>query len=117
VHVLGIREHQVFTKGPRELHGTAGPDPAGLTDVSFSLLRRAGNHDCSYLDAGIGTWRSHPCQDRVPSFSLGAGASWSYLLPARLPAGTYRLHVAATDGNGRRTKALIGRSVLDFEVK
>jgi hypothetical protein len=116
VHVNGIHEHQVFTTGPRELHGTAGPDPAGLADLSVSLLRHHRKH-CSYLDAGRGAWQATRCFGPVPAFSLGSSARWSYLLPKRLASGTYRLHVVATDGNGRKTKPVIGKSILDFEVK
>jgi hypothetical protein len=117
VHVRGIGEHQVFTHGPRSLHGTAGPDLAGLTDVSFGLLRRAPNHRCAYFDANTGRWHSSRCQSQAPLFSIGASANWSYLLPAPLPAGTYRLRVVATDGSGHKTEPVTGKSVLDFTVK
>jgi hypothetical protein len=117
VQVRGIREHEVFKHGPRALHGTAGPDPAGLTDVSFALLRHAPDHDCAYFDASRGRWHASGCQTRAPLFSIGAGASWSYLLPAPLPAGRYHLRVVATDGNGHKTRPVTGKSVLDFTVK
>jgi hypothetical protein len=117
VHVRGIHEHQVFKRGPRELRGTAGPDPSGLTDVSFGLLRRAGHHRCWYFDAQRAAWHRTSCSAPAPRFSLGASASWSYLLPAPLPKGGYRLTVVATDGNGAQTKLHVGSSVLDFTVK
>ena len=47
---------------------------------------------------------------------MGANSSWSYLLPAALPAGTYRLDVVARDGSGRTTKIVTGSSGLDFSV-
>ena len=118
VHVTGIREHEVFARGPRELRGTAGPDPSGLTDVRLSLLRRAPGGRCFYYDGSRGTWHASQCRTgaETPSFSVGANASWSYLLPAALPAGTYRLEVVARDGNGRTTKIVTGSSGLDFSV-
>jgi hypothetical protein len=116
VHVIGIREHQLFATGPRELRGTAGPDPSGLTDVSFGLLRHAPNGRCSYYDANGAAWHSIRCAAKAPRFSIGANASWSYLLPAPLPAGRYKLAVIASDGNGRQTKLVAGSSALDFSV-
>jgi hypothetical protein len=112
VHIAGIREHQVLKTGPRRLHGTAGPDAAGVTDVSFSLLRHAPGGGCAYFDADRGKWHASACSAKAPSFSIGAGTTWSYLLPAPLPAGRYRLVVRATDGNGRGTS-----SARDFTVK
>jgi hypothetical protein len=119
VHVSGIREHEVFARGPRELRGTAGPDPSGLTDVSLSLLRRAPGGHCFYYDGARGAWHASACHPGAgtPSFSVGASASWSYLLPAALPVGSYRLDVVARDGSGRRTKLVTGVSGLDFSVK
>jgi hypothetical protein len=118
VHVAGIHEHQALAKGPRELRGTAGPDPSGLTDVSLSLLRHAPGGRCSYYDGERGTWQASSCHPAkaIPSFSAGANAAWSYLLPAPLPAGSYHLNVVASDGNGRRTKLVRGVSALDFSV-
>ena len=116
VHVRGIHQHEVFTRGPRALHGTAGPDPAGLTDVSFGLLRRRPGHHCAYFDADRGRWHASGCRTPAPLFSIGASASWSYLLPSPLPAGRYHLRVVATDGNGRKTRPVVGKSVLDFSV-
>jgi hypothetical protein len=111
VHIAGIREHQVFRAGPRRLHGTAGPDPAGLTDVSFSLRRRARSGGCSFFDAGRGRWHATACSGKLTSYSIGASATWSYLLPAPLGPGRYRLVVRATDGNGVRSS-----SAVDFRV-
>jgi hypothetical protein len=115
VHVIGIAEHEVFVHGPRELRGTAGPDPSGLTDVSLSLLRRTGGK-CSAYDATSGTWHAEKCGASAPLFSVGADASWSYLLPSPLSAGSYRLDVVARDGNGRQTKVVTGVSGIDFAV-
>ena len=117
VKVRDIRQHQVFTHGPRSLHGTAGPDLSGLTDVSFSLLRHGPNKRCSYFDANRARWHASSCQTAAPLFSIGADANWSYLLPTPLPAGKYHLRVVATDGDGIKSRPVAGKSVLDFTVK
>ncbi len=119
VHVARIREHASFSHAhaPRELRGTAGPDPSGLTDVSFSLHRRAPNGRCSYYDADRASFRSSPCGKAAPLFSIGAAASWSYLLPNALGSGRYELHVVATDGANRHTKLVAGASRIDFTVR
>jgi hypothetical protein len=120
VRVNGITEHEKFAhrKAPRVLQGTAGPDPSGLTDVSLSLLRRAPHNHCFAYDGDHGRWRSTSCHNpKAPLFSVGASADWSYLLPAVLPVGTYRLEVVAGDGAGHQTKLQTGTSKLDFTVK
>ena len=117
VRVQGIREHEAFKSGPRQLRGTAGPDPSGLIDVSLGLLRRAPSGRCSSYDAQRAAWRAAACSAAPPRFSVGSAAHWSYLLPAPLPAGHYHLIVLARDGNGRQTRLRTGSSALDFSVK
>ncbi len=112
VHIAGIHEHQVLRTGPRRLHGTVVAGPAGLTDVSFGLRRHASGRRCLYFDAARGAWRAIGCRAKIPTFSIGAAAGWSYLLPAPLARGRYRLVVLATDGSGRR-----GAKAIDFRVK
>jgi len=47
--------------------------------------------------------RFRPCGRRgAPLVDAGDGPRWSYLLPARLAPGTYRLVVIATDDAGNR---------------
>jgi hypothetical protein len=113
--VSGIAEHQVFhVHGPRMLHGTAGPDPAGLTDVSLSLVRRTTAGRCSYYAAARGRFKAGGCKvaARKAVFSIGASEAWSYLLPKALGPGSYRLAAVASDAAGRHT-----RVVRAFEVR
>ena len=119
VHIAGIRERESFIRAhaPRELDGTAGPDPSGLTDVSFSLHRRASDGRCSYYDADRAAFQPTGCGASSPLFSLGASAKWSYLLPRALAPGRYVLQVIAIDGANRHTKLVTGRSRLDFTVR
>lgn len=81
---------------PRVLRGSA-VDPAGA-GVGFRLTRHAGGA-CSAFDGDRVRFR--PCGGRrAPLVDAGDGPRWSYLLPARLAPGSYRLTVIATDDPG-----------------
>ncbi|HEX4806222.1 MAG TPA: DUF4430 domain-containing protein [Conexibacter sp.] len=96
----GIVNGQAFTaaRAPRVLHGTA-VDPSGAT-VTLWLTRRAGGR-CTRFDASRGAFRPCTVAPHAP-FAAGDRAHWSYLLPAKLGKGSYRLDVIATDGAGNR---------------
>lgn len=100
VALKGIADGQAFTaaRAPRVLHGTA-VDPSGAT-VALRLTRRVGGR-CTRFDATRGAFRSCRVAPRAP-FAAGDRAHWSYLLPAKLGPGSYRLDVIATDGAGNR---------------
>jgi len=83
---------------PRTLHGVAR-DPEGVT-VSLRLTRRAGGR-CSRFDAARGGFRSCAKAPRA-AFPAGDRRRWSFLLPARLAPGGYRLDAIAVDGAGNR---------------
>jgi len=98
--IAGIANGEAFTAAhaPRVLRGTA-VDPSGAT-VALRLTRRA-NGRCTRFDAARGRFRSCTVAPRAP-FAAGDRARWSYLLPAKLGAGSYRLDAIATDGAGNR---------------
>ncbi len=100
VTLKGLANGQAFTAAhaPRVLRGTA-IDPSGAR-VTLRLTRRAGGR-CTRFDASRGAFRSCAVAPRAP-FAAGDRAHWSYLLPAKLGAGSYRLDVIATDGAGNR---------------
>lgn len=100
VTLKGIANGQAFTAAhaPRVLRGTA-IDPSGAT-VALRLTRRASGR-CTRFDASRGAFRACTVAPRAP-FAAGDRAHWSYLLPAKLGAGSYRLDVVATDGAGNR---------------
>jgi hypothetical protein len=50
-------------------------------------------------------------------FSVGAQASFSYLLPARLAAGEYTFDIGASDTSGDRTKLSRGSTRTVFYVR
>lgn len=106
----GLRDGATFpaADAPRTLRGVAR-DAGGLADVSLRLTRRVGSV-CTAFDGGHGRFR--PCGGRrAPLVEVGDDASWSYLLPAKLSAGSYGLLVVATDKAGNRTRVKVGFSV------
>lgn len=95
VTVKGIADGATFdaAHAPRTLRGTA-IDPSGA-GVGFRLTRRA-DGACTAFDGDKARFR--PCgRGGAPLVDAGDGPRWSYLLPARLAAGSYRLVVIATD--------------------
>jgi len=98
--LAGIANGQAFTAAhaPRVLRGTA-VDPSGAT-VTLRLTRRV-NGRCTRFDAARGAFRSCTSTSSAP-FAAGDRARWSYLLPAKLGTGSYRLDAIATDGAGNR---------------
>jgi hypothetical protein len=50
-------------------------------------------------------------------FSVGRSASFSYLLPARLPAGRYAFDIRALDATGHLSEPVAGVSHVVFRVR
>lgn len=98
--VQGIADGQSFMadQAPRVLRGGA-VDPEGA-GVAFRLMRRA-DGVCTAFDGNRSRFR--PCGRRgAPLVDAGDGPRWSYLFPARLQPGSYRLVVDSTDDAGNR---------------
>jgi len=98
--VKGIADGQSFMtdEAPRLLRGGA-VDPEGA-GVAFRLTRRVGGA-CTAFDGDRVRFR--PCgRSAAPLVDAGDGPRWSYLFPARLQLGSYRLVVYSTDGAGNR---------------
>jgi hypothetical protein len=118
--IAAIADHHTFAQGhgPRTLSGTAEDPGSGIDHVSLRLMRTFRNHCSTFLKskalfAGVrcgtpnGVW-----------FKVGANASWSYLLPAVLPAGRYSLDVRVTDHAGNHSTALdSGKERVVFTVR
>lgn len=130
IRLKGIEDGKRYTRtaAPRELAGTAGnfakdgtavKDPAGLKDVRVRLTR--------YWAGRCWTWSGtrerfveiRSCGiGRGPNFSVGNDADWSYLLPARLPVGKYRVESFAVDGRGVADKTRVkGVNHVVFTVR
>jgi len=115
VTITGIREGQVFRRGPRELTATVEDDPAGLYGVKLALSRRAGGR-CSTWSGRKERFRRARC-GRHSSFTVGTSRDVSYLLPKRLGRGRYVLDVVSIDGKFNRDPLARGRNRVVFRVK
>lgn len=123
--IAGIREQQRFArgKGPRELSGTVEADASGIRELRLRLTRRTQvsapgrvrvrgkvrsrlRTRCTRFDFVSERWKTMDrCgASRAPLAAIGSQASWSYLLPSRLPAGRYVLDIQAVDGAGNVTR-------------
>jgi hypothetical protein len=107
--VKGIATGQTFSadKAPRVLRGGA-VDPEGA-GVGFRLTRRA-DGACTAFDEHRVRFLS--CGRRgAPLVDAGDGPRWSYLFPARLEPGSYRLVVYSMDGAGNQRTVRLGFTV------
>lgn len=95
--IAGIRNGQHFSrkKAPRELHGTVTADPSGLWAVKIRLTRKLGN-TCWYFSGSKERFLKRTCGKQY-AFKVGDQPTWSYLLPSRLPRGSYVLDTYAID--------------------
>jgi hypothetical protein len=95
--IAGIRNHQTFSRkrAPRELHGTVTADPSGLWAVKIRLTRKLGT-TCWYFSGSKERFLKRTCGKKY-AFKVGDRPEWSYLLPARLPRGSYVLDTYAID--------------------
>jgi hypothetical protein len=98
--LAGLRRGQVFSRkrAPKELKGTVTADPSGIKSVRLSILRKVGER-CWAFDGESERFERHRCGGSK-SFRIGDRAEWSYLLPRRLPRGSYMIRVAAIDNAG-----------------
>jgi hypothetical protein len=96
--LIALRNGATFSRrrAPRLLRGSVTPDPSGLRTVKLRLARRSGGR-CSYFSGRRERLEGTRC-GRAFWFAIGDRADWSYLLPARLPAGSYVLEAKAIDG-------------------
>src|SRR6185503_6923339 len=95
--IAGIRNGQHFSrkKAPRELHGTVTADPSGLWAVKIRLTRKLGK-TCWYFSGSKERFLKRTCGKQY-ALKVGDQPTWSYLLPSRLPRGSYVLDTYAID--------------------
>jgi hypothetical protein len=102
----GIRNGQKFKRGPRKLLGTASDD-RGLFQVYF-LLKRHSHAGCSWFSSKSARFTSAKTHCSGARYQrVGNKSSWSFLLPARLPAGKYELVEKAIDSSYNGTRQTI----------
>jgi len=100
-----LRHNEVFAagRGPRLLRGTVGSDPSGIARVELKLTGRDRGR-CSRYDAARERFLRAPCRrNPARAFAVGDRASWSYLLPRRLPRGRWLVTLTAADRAGNRS--------------
>ncbi|HST54307.1 MAG TPA: hypothetical protein VLJ42_00225 [Solirubrobacteraceae bacterium] len=116
--IADLHNGNTFTahRAPRILRGAVTlPAGATLREVRIRLERRH-NGRCSAFNGRKGAFVSAKCGG-AKFFSVGSSASFSFLLPARLPAGRYVYEIQALDQAGSPTKLTTGVSHVVFRVK
>jgi hypothetical protein len=116
--VLGVRNGHVYPRrfAPRVLSGIV-EIPAGgtLRQVRIRLERRYRGRCFDFSGARERFVRARRC-GAASFFSVGSSESFSYLLPAPLPAGRYAYDIEAVDSTGHATKLIGGVSHVVFGV-
>jgi hypothetical protein len=108
--------HYPRRRAPRVLRGLVQvPTNGTLREVRISLQRRKAKR-CQVFKGSTETFVHARCGAKR-FFSVGSSESFSYLLPARLPAGHYVYDIEAIDSAGHPTKLIAGVSHLSFYVK
>ncbi len=116
--VGGVENERHYSRrgAPRILRGLVQVPAGGtLREVRISLQRRNGKRCQAFNGAREAFTRSRCGVARF--FSVGGAESFSYLLPAPLPAGRYVYDIKAIDSSGRPTKLVAGVSHVVFHVK
>ena len=117
--VAGVKNGHVYPRrrAPRLLKGSVVV-PAGrlLQKVQISLKRRYHGR-CYGFDGATVRFVAIKCKRQASFFSVGTEASFSYLLPERLPKGSYTYDIEAVNSAGQATKLVSGISHVVFQVK
>jgi hypothetical protein len=88
-------EHFRARRGPRTLAGHVDVGSSPLLAIKLRLMRRAGG-DCAYFSGKDEQWHRTARCGAGFFFKVGESPDFSYLLPARLPNGSYTLDAAAS---------------------
>jgi hypothetical protein len=114
----GVANGHVYSRrrAPRILSGSVEvPGGDTLHEVRIAL-ERSFHHRCFAFSGRRGAFVRAGCH-ATRFFDVADTTSFSYLLPARLPAGRYVYDVEAIDNSGRATKLADGVSHVVFYVK
>lgn len=116
--VAGVANGHVYKRhsAPRILEGSVVvPTGETLHELRLSLQRRKGGR-CFVFDGRRAAFTRAKCSRRL-FFKVADTTSYSYLLPARLPAGRYVYEIEAVNDAGVVTKPVAGVSRVTFDVK
>ena len=117
-HVAGVTSGHVYSRrsAPRVLAGSVEVPAGGTLREVRIALERSAHHRCFAFSGRRGAFVRASC-DTTRFFHVADTTSFSYLLPARLPAGRYVYDVEAVDDAGHITKLAGGVSHVVFYVK
>jgi hypothetical protein len=117
--IAGVKNGHAYSRrsAPRLLAGVI-EIPAGgtLRQVRISLQRRYRGRCFDFSGSRESFVRTKKCGS-ADFFSVGGSESFSYLLPARLPKGSYVYDIEGVDSTGQTTKLVSGVSHVVFQVK
>lgn len=117
--IMDVKNGHVYRRrgAPRLLKGSVAVPAGGLLrKVQISLKRRYHGH-CYAFNGSAARFVAIKCKQAASFFSVGTSASFSYLLPARLPKGNYTYDIEAVNSAGQPTKLVNGISHVVFQVK
>jgi len=117
--IAGVKNGHVYShrSAPRLLAGVVDVPAGGtLRQVRISLQRHYHGRCFDFNGPRESFVRTKKCGSSV-FFSVGASESFSYLLPARLPKGSYTYDIEAINSAGQATKLVSGISHVVFQVK
>jgi hypothetical protein len=117
--VTGVKNRHVYSRrsAPRLLAGVVDVPTGGtLRQVRISLQRRYRGRCFDFNGARESFVKTKKCGSAA-FFSVGGSESFSYLLPARLPKGSYTYDIEAINSTGQATKLVNGISHVVFQVK
>jgi hypothetical protein len=109
VTIAGVKSGTTFSaaKAPRLLGGSI-VDRGPIKQVKLRLTRRVGD-DCRYFSGKSERFVRISCREDGFWFGIGDDADWSYLLPSKLPKGSYVLEVKAIDAAGNAAEPAVKR--------
>jgi hypothetical protein len=117
--VAGVKNGHVYSRrsAPRLLAGVVEVPIGGtLRQVRISLQRRYRGRCFDFSGSRESFIRTKKCGSAA-FFSVGGSESFSYLLPASLPKGSYVFDIEGIDSTGQATKLVNGISHVVFQVK
>ena len=117
--ITGVKNGHIYShrSAPRLLSGVVTvPGGGTLRQVRISLQRRFHGRCFDFSGSRESFVRTKKCGSE-DFFSVGGSESFSYLLPARLPKGSYIYDIEAINSAGQATKLVSGISHVVFQVK